>query len=154
MTRRRTSRDRRDPPPGGIPGAGGRLRHALAGWLAVLALLVQVAVPDLAMAARAQAGLPAGFLTAATAAGHCGPDQEQHGGQHGGHPGEHPGGQGMDHGSLCAFCLALATHGLVPIAAAPPPRAVFASEASPPASPGMRPADHFLTCVKPRAPPV
>ncbi len=150
MVRRRISRDRRDPPPGGIPGGipgvGGRLRHALAGWLAVLALLVQVAVPDFAMAARAQAGLPAGFLTAATTPEHCGPDQ--------GHPREHPGGQAMDHDGLCAFCLALATHGLAPIAAAPPPRTVFASEASPPASPGLRPADHFLSCVKPRAPPV
>lgn len=136
----------RDPPPGGLPGGRARLRHALAGWLAVLALLVQVAVPDFAMAARARAGLPAGFLTAATAAGHCGPGQGHHGG--------HPGGQAMDHDGLCAFCLALATHGLVPTAAAPPPPPVFALVASPPASPGMRPADHFLTCVKPRAPPV
>lgn len=150
MARRRTSRDTRHPPSPGFPAARGRLRHVLAGWLAVLALLVQVAVPDLAMAARAQAGLPAGFLTAATADGQCGPGLQRPWE----HPGEHPGGQAMDHGGLCAFCLALATHGLVPVAAAPPPRVVFPSEASPPASPGMRPADHFLTCLKPRAPPV
>lgn len=129
--------------------------RVLAGWLAVLALLIQVAVPDLAMAARARAGLPAGFLTAATAADHCGtnPSEEQAGGEHDDRGSDDSGHPVMDHDGLCAFCLALGIHGLVPATATARPQADFRIEVAGPAGACVRPADHFLTCLNPRAPP-
>lgn len=155
MARRRTVPSTRVIARIGVPaGTVGGCR-VLVGWLAVLALLIQVAVPDLAMAARARAGLPAGFLTAATETDHCGttPSDAQAGGEHDGRGHDGSGHPVMDHDSLCAFCLVLGIHGLVPATATVRPRAVFRMEVASPAGAGVRPADHFLTCLNPRAPP-
>ncbi|PWC37712.1 hypothetical protein TSO352_09380 [Azospirillum sp. TSO35-2] len=136
------------------------LRRALVGWIAVLALLVQVAVPDLAMAARARAGLPAGVLTALAESDHCrpaedgGPPAGVHRADGPGRPGgDSPGHEGADHGALCAFCLALGTHGLSPGSVVVPPRPVVHAAAPAAAERSVRPIDQFLTCLNPRAPP-
>ncbi|MFS2012073.1 DUF2946 family protein [Azospirillum sp. CT11-132] len=151
QTVRSTYATARSGAPAGMVG----LRRVLVGWLAVLALLIQVSVPDLAMAARARAGLPAGFLTAATETDHCGstPSDAQVGGEHDGRADDGSGHPVMEHDGLCAFCLALGIHGLVPATAAVRPRAVFPREVAAPAGAVVRPADHFLTCLNPRAPP-
>jgi hypothetical protein len=156
MARRRTVPSTHVTARIGVPAGTVGRRRVLVGWLAVLALLFQVAVPDLAMAARARAGLPAGFLTAATAADHCGttPSDAQTAEEHdgGGHDGSgHP---VMEHDGLCAFCLALGAHGLTPDSVAVRLPSVFRMEVATPAGPVIRPADHFLTCLNPRAPPV
>nr|WP_222531890.1 DUF2946 family protein [Azospirillum sp. 412522] len=164
MARRRTVPSSRVTARIGAPAGTVGRRHLLVGWLAILALLIQVAVPDLAMAARAR--LPAGILAAATEADHCGaPLQEaQAGWEHDaprsvagdGAPADHerPAAPAMEHDGLCAFCLALGVHGLVPVTTAVRPKAVFRMEFAAPASTVVRPADHFLTCLNPRAPPV
>ncbi|WP_376963160.1 DUF2946 family protein [Azospirillum sp. A26] len=161
MARRQTARNTHASLRTGAPAGTVGLRHALVGGIAVLALLIQVAVPDLAMAARAQAGLPAGFLTAPTAADHCGtlPSDAQDseglaGGDQGGGTHDGSGHPVMDHDSLCAFCLVLGIHGLLPGSAVVRPQAVHRVPVAAPVAAGIRPDDHFLTCLNPRAPPV
>lgn len=156
MARRQTVRNTHATVRIGAPAGTAGLRRSLVGWIAVLALLIQVAVPDLAMAARAQAGMPAGFLTAPTSADHCGtiPSDAQKSGEDDGGPHDGSGHPVMDHDGLCAFCLALGTHGLLPGSAVVRPQAVLCMPVAAPAAAGVRPADHFLTCLNPRAPPV
>lgn len=165
MARRRTVPSTHATTRTGVPAGTAGRRRMLVGWLAVLALLIQVAVPDLAMAARARAGLPAGFLTAAAEAEHCGsPLHEARAGwEHdasqavlddGAPDRERPAPPAMEHEGLCAFCLALGIHGLVPATSDGRPRAVFRMEVAAPAGAAVRPSDHFLTCLNPRAPPV
>lgn len=161
MPRRQTARNPHAPLRTGTPAGTVGVRRALVGWLAVLALLIQVAVPDLAMAARAQAGLPAGFLTAPTTADHCGTlpsDAQDSEGLAGGdrNGGDHDGSSHpvMDHDSLCAFCLALGTQGLLPGSAFIRLQSAPCTAVAAPVATGIRPDDHFLTCLTPRAPPV
>ena len=128
----------------------GRALHLLrriAAWLAVFALLVQVAVPELAMAAQDAA--------AASATRHAG---------HHHHPGSVPDASNPrpddrpspahDHGAFCPFCIAQAAHGLVPVPAAGIPLPVALGPAAPPpADTGIVPERHFLSCLHCRAPP-
>jgi len=155
MARRQTVRNTHATSRIGTPAGTAGLRRALVGWLAVLALLVQVTVPDLAMAARAQAGLPAGFLTAPTADDHCGtlPSDAQDSGENDGGAHDGTGHPVRDHDGLCAFCLALGTHGLLPGSTFVRPQAVHRIPVAAQVAAGIRPNDHFLTCLNPRAPP-
>ena len=117
------------------------------GWLAVLAILVQTTVPDFAMAARRAAQHRADAVAAQQVhehhhdgAGHQQPDTPTPADSH-------------EHAKLCAFCLALSTHGL----AAAPHDALAAPAtygAAPlPAERSIRPQPFFLTGHDPRGPP-
>jgi len=121
--------------------------RAVLGWLAVLAVLVQTTVPDFAMAARRAAQQQAEAVAAHQIHGHhrdgAGPQR----------PAAPDPADGHEHAKLCAFCLALATHGL----AAGPEVALAApgtyGAAPLPADQGIRPRPLFLIGHNPRAPP-
>ncbi|PWC41686.1 hypothetical protein TSO221_23050 [Azospirillum sp. TSO22-1] len=118
----------------------------LLAWLAVLAVVVQTTVPDFAMAARRAAQQRADIATA---------HHVQHGlhGDRQGQP-EAPAPASHEHEQLCAFCLALGTHGLeaAPDDALPVPVAYGAAVL--PTEAGIRPQPFFLTGHNPRAPPL
>lgn len=142
MTDRRRARTA---PTGRTALCGSGLGRALLAWLAVLAVVVQTTVPDFAMAARRAAQQRAD----AAAALHV--QHGQHGDRHG-QP-EAPAPASHEHEQLCAFCLALGTHGLeaAPTDALPLPVAYGAAVL--PAEAGIRPQPFFLTGRNPRAPP-
>ncbi|MCW2237963.1 DUF2946 family protein [Azospirillum canadense] len=112
--------------------------------LAVLAILVQTIVPDFAMAARQQAPV--------VAAQHV-----QHALHH------HPDGAAWPaksapadrhpHEELCAFCLALNTHGTPTHPGAELAVPVSYAAAVVLAQPGIRPPQLFFVGSGPRAPP-
>ena len=117
------------------------------GWLAVLAILVQTTVPDFAMAARRATQQRAEAIAAHQVHAH------QHDGAGHQRPKAPSPADSHEHAKLCAFCLALATHGLAPgpgDALDTPTR----YEAAPlPAEQGIRPQPLFLIGHNPRAPP-
>lgn len=143
MTDRRRSRTA---PTGRAARRGSGLGRALLAWLAVLAVVVQTTVPDFAMSVRRAA------LQRADAAAAHHVEHGRHGGGDHGQP-EAPAPAGHEHEQLCAFCLALGTHGLeaAPDDALPVPVAYGA--AALPAEAGIRPQPFFLTGHNPRAPP-
>lgn len=124
-------------------------RRLVMGWLAVLAILVQTTIPDFAMAAR-----NAARQRAEVAAGHYAYEHHHHGTERRQPETPAPAGGGGEHGTLCAFCLALATHGL---AAAPGEALVAPTDyeaVRQPVEQGVRLRPLFLTCLNPRAPSV
>lgn len=125
---------------------GGRagLGRTLLAWLAVLAVVVQTTVPDFAMAARNAARIQAAAA-----------QQLSHGHHDGGHRPSEPAAptHGQDHEALCAFCLALGTHGLSAAPAAALPVPAQYGVAALPDGEGVRPRPLFLIGHSPRAPP-
>jgi hypothetical protein len=121
---------------------------------------VQTIVPDFAMAARAT-GYRIGNAVEAAVAQDCHRESgEPEPGAGSGmrmpegaaHSPQAPIG-GDDHGTVCPFCLALGTHGLIaePGGCLPDPAGHY--EAAQPQGAGVRPRLLFLTCLHPRAPP-
>ncbi|HYG90016.1 MAG TPA: DUF2946 family protein [Azospirillum sp.] len=132
----------------GSAGGGGAWR-VVSAWLAVLAILVQTTVPDFAMAARNAARHRTAM--AATAAAEHVHHQHQDGSHH--QP-EQPAPSGEhEHESLCAFCLALGTHGLAQGLGDALAVPVAYEAAALPVEQGICPPQFFLTCLNPRAPP-
>lgn len=121
------------------------LGRVLLAWLAVLAIVVQTTVPDFAMAARRAAQ-----QRAETAAAHH-VLHGHHGGEHG-QP-DTPAPARHEHEPLCAFCLALGTHGLEAAPADALPAPVAYEAAALPVEAGVRLPPFFLTGHNPRAPP-
>ncbi|MBP2232618.1 hypothetical protein J2847_005949 [Azospirillum agricola] len=133
----------------------GRRRGArvVAAWLAVLAILVQTLVPDFAMAARDAARQKAEIALALQSvllgqeavqphAGGCAPASD-----------EQAPVRGHQHEELCAFCLALNTHGTpanagIGLCLPVRYRALVVAD-----RPGIEPLRQFLAGSKPRAPP-
>jgi hypothetical protein len=118
--------------------------HRLTAWLGVFGLLIQTAVPDLAMASRNI--VPAELdLHVANVVGHFSFDSDQ------GAPSKPV---THDHASVCPFCLVQAAP-LLPPAPAAGPRTVSLTGTLPalPAEMGALAALHFLSCVRSRAPP-
>ncbi len=157
MTRVRPIRDRHfgRTAPSGVAGrrlAGRRGRVSAGGWagitawLAVLAILVQTIVPDFAMAAgnaarrNAEVATPHHHVLHRYHDGSAEPDTPAPADQH-------------QHEELCAFCLALSTHGTPTNAGAGLTAPVCYSAALVPEQPGIRPPQLFLVGSKPRAPP-
>ena len=130
--------------PGEPGGGAGRARPRYAACLAVLAILLQTILPDFGMAARVRAQAQA--ATHEIHQGHADtahtppplPDERE---------------PAHEHGPVCPFCLALASHALAPDSGstlvAPPVR----TSAGPAVAGGIVPAQPFLTCLRPRAPP-
>ncbi|WP_448204879.1 DUF2946 family protein [Azospirillum sp. sgz302134] len=120
----------------------------MAAWLAVLAILVQTIVPDFAMAARNAARQQA---TAATAQQiHHADHQHRDGAAQPGKPAPADRHQVED---VCAFCLALNTHGTPPHPGAELAVPVSYTTTVILARPGIRPPQLFLVGSGPRAPP-
>ncbi|WP_448192337.1 DUF2946 family protein [Azospirillum sp. sgz301742] len=124
----------------------GSWRPVLA-WLAVLAILVQSTIPDFAMAAR-----NAARHRAEVAAAHQVHHHQHHGAEQQRPETPAPAGN-HDHETLCAFCLALATHGLAAGLGNALPVPVGYDIAALPMQRGIRPQPLFLTSLNPRAPP-
>lgn len=118
--------------------------HRLTAWLGVFALLIQIAVPDLAMASRNIVPVDLDFRPD-NVAGHPSHDSD---------PGAPSKPVTHDHAGLCPFCVVQAAPLLPP---APNAGARSASLTgilpSLPAKMGAPAAMHFLSCVRSRAPP-
>ncbi|HYD70217.1 DUF2946 family protein [Azospirillum sp.] len=126
---------------------GGCGWRAVLGWLAVLAILVQTTVPDFAMAARRAAQQRAEAITAhqVHAPHHDGAGQRQ--------PEAPVPANGHEHAKLCAFCLALAAHGLAAASDDALHTPATYGAAPQPVEQGIRPQPLFRIGHNPRAPP-
>lgn len=150
--------------PGGAAGYAGAHRswRLLASWLAVLAILVQTVVPDLAMAARGRVARAEPVAAAPTAGtrlqGPSGTHEHDHSHERAGAPAVDPASTPKapthhDHGAACPFCMALAAHALTPtpnVGLSP-----IDADASDPVLPDTRIAARRPghTPLNPRAPP-
>lgn len=136
----------------------GRFAGAVASWLAVLAILVQAIVPDVAMAARdadrQKAGIAAALIAAALddVVPDQGPAPLRYSGCAPAADEQTPASR-HPHEELCAFCIAQSMQGAATGAGIGLSVPLRYREAVAGDRPGIHPPRLFLVASKPRAPP-